>query len=86
MTGECWGTEGKAEGGEADVVQEKVADEVQSDWVSHQSGSSEEYKDDKKEYEGELENEVTEGNVGVEVNIACCGIYAKVDTWVIHHP
>ena len=32
-----------------------MVDKVWSDWVSHQSGSSEEYEDDKKEYEGELE-------------------------------
>ena len=71
VTGECWGTEGKAEGGKADVAWEKVVDKVWSDWVSHQSGSGKEYEDDEKEYEGELENEVTEGNVGVEVNMYC---------------
>ena len=53
--------------------------------MSHQSGSSEEYEDDEKEYEGELEKKVMEGNVGVEVNITHYGIHAKVDTWVIHH-
>ena len=55
---------------------------MQSDQVSHQSGSGEEYKDDEKEYEGELENEVTEVNVGVEANITHCGIHAKLNTWV----
>ena len=63
-----------------------MTDKVQSDQVPHQSGSGEEYGDDKKEYEGELENEVTKGNVGVEANITWCGIHAKYDTWVIHHP
>ena len=58
---------------------------MQSDWVLHQSGSGEENGDSKKKYEGELENEVTEGNVGVEVNIAWYGIHAKDNTWVIHH-
>ena len=52
----------------------------------HQSGSGEEYGDNKKEYEGKLENEETEGNVRVEENIAQCRIHAKDDTWVIHHP
>ena len=42
--------------------------------------------DDKKEYEGKLENKVTKGNVRVEANIAWCRIHAKDDTWVIHHP
>ena len=46
------------------MVQENTADEVRSDWVSHQSGSGEENRDSEKKYEGELENEVTEGNVG----------------------
>ena len=41
VTGECWGTDGKAEGSEEDVAQEKVVDKVQSDQVSHQSGSGE---------------------------------------------
>ena len=61
-----------------------MTDKAQSNWVLHQSGSGEEYRDDEKEYEGELENEVTEGNVRAEVNIAQFGIYAKDDTWV--HP
>ena len=34
---------------------------MQSDWVLHQSGSSEEDKKDKKEYEGKLENKSMEG-------------------------
>ena len=54
--------------------------------MSHQGGSSEEYEDDEKKYEGKLEHKVMERNVGAEVNITCCGIHAKVDTWVIHHP
>ena len=58
--------EGKAEGGKEKVVQEKVVEKVQSNWVSHQSSSSEEDKKDKKEHEGELENKVMEVNVGVE--------------------
>ena len=59
---------------------------VQSDQVSQQSGNSEENRDGKKKCEGELENEVAEGNVGVGVNITWCGVHAKIDTWVIHHP
>ena len=63
-----------------------MTDKVWSNWVLHQSGSGEEYGDNKKEYEGKLENEETEGNVRVEENIAQCRIHAKDDTWVIHHP
>ena len=86
VTGECWGIEGKAEGGDEDVVRERVADKVWSDQVPHQSGSSEEDEDTKKEYEGKLEKKVMEGNAKVEANIAHCRIHAKVNTWVIHHP
>ena len=68
------------------MAQEKVAGKVQSDQVSHQSGNGEENRDSEKKYEGELENEVTEGNVRVGVKIAWCGVHAKIDTWVIHHP
>ena len=79
VTGECWGRKGKAEGSEEDVVQETAAKKVWSNWVSHQGGSSEEYEDDEKKYEGELEHKVMEGNVGAEANITCCGIHAKVE-------
>ena len=58
-------------------------DKVWSNQVSHQNGSGEE---DEKEHEGELENKVTEVNVGVEMIITLCRIHAKLDTWVIHHP
>ena len=75
-TGECWGTEGKAESGEEDMAQEKAGDKVWSDQVLHQSGSSEEDKEDEKEHEGELENKVMEVYVGVEA----------INTRVIHHP
>ena len=67
------------------MVHENMVDEVQSDGVLHQSGSGKEYEDDEKEYEGEVEKKV-EGNVEAEVNITHCGIHAKIDTWVIHHP
>ena len=63
-----------------------MAGKVQSDWVSHPSGNSEENRDGEKKYEGELENEVAEGNVGVGVKITWCGAHAKLDTWVILHP
>ena len=33
VTGECWGTEGKAECGEEDMAQENAVDKVWSDWV-----------------------------------------------------
>ena len=56
-----------------------------SNWVSHQSGSSEENGDGEKKYEGELENDVMEGNVRVGAKITWCGIHAEDDTWVIHH-
>ena len=69
-----------------DVGREKVVDTVQSDQVSQQSGIGEEDEKDEKEHEGELGNKVTEVFVGVEAIITCCGIHAKVDTWVIHHP
>ena len=59
---------------------------MQSDQVLHQSGSGKENGDGEKKYEAELENEVTEGNVGVGARVACCRIHAKVDAWVIHHP
>ena len=42
--------------------------------------------DGEKKCKGELENEGTEGNVGARVNIARCGVHAKIDTWVKHHP
>ena len=63
-----------------------MVDKVWSDWVSHQSGRGEENGDGEKKYEGELENEVMEGNVGAEVKISQCRIHAKDNTWVIHHP
>ena len=47
-TGECWGMEGKAEGGEENVAQEKVAETLQSDWALHQSGGGEEDNKEKK--------------------------------------
>ena len=53
-----------------------MAEKVQSNWVSHQSSSSEEDKKDKKEQEGELEKKVTEVYFRVEV----------INTRVIHHP
>ena len=59
---------------------------MQSNQVLHQSGNYEENRDGEKKYEGELENEVTEGNVGVGVKITWCGVHAKTNTWVIHHP
>ena len=59
---------------------------MQSDWVLHQSGIDKENRDGKKKYEGELDNEVTEGNIGAGVKITWCGVHAKIDTWVIHHP
>ena len=42
--------------------------------------------DGEKKCEGELENEATEGNVRAEMKITWCGVHAKIDTWVIHHP
>ena len=45
-----------------------------------------ENRDGEKKCEGELENEVTEGNVGAGMKIAWWGVHAKIDTWVIHHP
>ena len=33
-----------------------------------------------------VKNEVAEGNVGAGVKITWCGVHAKIDTWVIHHP
>ena len=68
------------------MARENAGDEVQSDWVLHQSGSSKENRDGEKKCEGELENEVTEGNVGAGVKITWYGVHAKIDTWVIHHP
>ena len=68
------------------MAREKVATKVWSDQVSHQSGINEENRDGEKKYEGELQNEVTEGDVRVGVQIAWCGVPAKIDTWVIHHP
>ena len=85
-TKECWGTEGKAKGGKEDRAHEKAVDKVQSNQVSHQSGSGEEDEKDKKEHEGELENKVMEVNVEVEVIITLCRIHAELNTWVIHHP
>ena len=58
VTGECWGMEGKAEGGEENMVQEKVGEKLWSNWALHQSGSS---KEEEKEQEGKLEKEVMEG-------------------------
>ena len=86
VTRACWGMEAKAEGGEDDMTWEKLADKVWNNWVSHWSGSSEEYEDNEKKYEGKLENELTEANVEVEANITHCEIHAKLNTWVIHHP
>ena len=43
-------------------------------------------RDGEKKCEGELENEATEGNVRAEMKITWCGVHAKIDTWVIHHP
>ena len=54
--------------------------------MSHQSGNGEENGDGKKKYEGKLENKVAKGNVGAGVKITCCGIHAKVNAWVKHHP
>ena len=64
----------------------KVAGKVRSDRVLHQSGNSKESGDGEKKCKGELENEGTEGNVGARANIAQCGVHAKIDTWVKHHP
>ena len=61
-------------------------DKVNSDQVLHQSGSGEENGDGEKKYEGKLENEVMEGNVRVGARVSHCGIHAKIDTRVIHHP
>ena len=63
-----------------------MAGKVRSDRVSHQSGNGKENRDGEKKHEGELENEASEGNVGVGVKITWCGVHAKIDTWVIHHP
>ena len=52
--------------------------------MSPQSGNSEENRDGEKKYEGELDNEVTEGNVRAGAKITWCGVHAKIDTWVIH--
>ena len=68
------------------MAREKVVGKVQSDQASQQSGNGKENRDGEKKYEGELENEVTEGNVGVGVKITWCRVHAKIDTWVIHHP
>ena len=51
------------------MAREKAVRKVWSDWVSHQSGNGEENRDGEKKYEGKLENEVAEGNVGVGVKI-----------------
>ena len=47
--------DGKAEGGNEYVVQEKAVGKVQSDQVSHQSGNGKESGDGKKKCEGNLE-------------------------------
>ena len=49
-------------------------------------GSGEENGDSEKKWEGEVRNEATEGNVGARVKITWCGVHAKINTWVKHHP
>ena len=61
---ECWSTGDQAAGDEEDGVQVKVGDQLGSNWVSHQSSSGKEHKDNKEdaeEEEGELENKSMEG-------------------------